>query len=646
MPNAKRRKVQEEAIDDMVASDRDSSPGFSFHEIGTGGGKTLIGLEAAKQIVESGKSVVISAPNNFLLFSYVDEWVKWGGDAGDVEVVIGQDNYVRPSIALSPEFLNQFSLQREEVEQWIEHHDGRSVVSLFVRDFLLNDEAESILKGDTPIISGDGRILDDERQSLQDVAQRIQEGTGKIYLTNHFYLIYLLLYGTDNGFSTNVTIIADEVHLLNNTARSIFRNDFSPYRLNFLLSQALRDKVFPAAHIAKVRRVSKGCGGIMAETASVSDINKINGDMAKAMLHGHFNRKEVLAISGVVARLGKKHSDSKMLRSIQKELDELLSVMGSEGRGRRDTDIEVSFSSIKKYPTFSVFKKDPIGNLRKMFMHNNDVHFIGMSGTIRCSTSDGIEDNRWSFDRLGLRMAQWDEESEAVSFFNEKVASMRLFVYDRIFRKEQLRYHIEYGKRFSVPAWDTWGRDARNREALLWDQWIESHAQLIKDSFEGSGVILMSSFENTEAMVAALEKNGFAKEYRIFSHKRDTPFQKSIEQYKIAVKIGEKAVLVGGLPLYTGINLPGRFLDTLYISKIPNEPTSDYFKKRGGGHYSYQKDMIRSALITFRQGIGRTIRTPDDKALVIVADPRIRESRYRVFLDFLEESGVPVSQRD
>ena len=53
--------------------------------------------------------------------------------------------------------------------------------------------------------------------------------------------------------------------------------------------------------------------------------------------------------------------------------------------------------------------------------------------------------------------------------------------------------------------------------------------------------------------------------------------------------------------------------------------------------------MIRNALITFRQGVGRTIRTPDDKALVIVADPRIKESRYRVFLDFLEESGVPAA---
>jgi ATP-dependent DNA helicase DinG len=52
---------------------------------------------------------------------------------------------------------------------------------------------------------------------------------------------------------------------------------------------------------------------------------------------------------------------------------------------------------------------------------------------------------------------------------------------------------------------------------------------------------------------------------------------------------------------------------------------------------------IPEAILKFRQGIGRLIRTASDKGTVVLLDPRIVQKRYgRLFLDALPECKVEI----
>ena len=67
----------------------------------------------------------------------------------------------------------------------------------------------------------------------------------------------------------------------------------------------------------------------------------------------------------------------------------------------------------------------------------------------------------------------------------------------------------------------------------------------------------------------------------------------------------------------------------------------DYVLRRKGGN-PFRDESLPRAIIRFKQGLGRLIRSASDEGRVVVLDPRIARSSYgRLFLDAVPE-GVPV----
>jgi len=104
----------------------------------------------------------------------------------------------------------------------------------------------------------------------------------------------------------------------------------------------------------------------------------------------------------------------------------------------------------------------------------------------------------------------------------------------------------------------------------------------------------------------------------------------------------EKSVLLGTNSFWEGVDVPGSALELLVITKIPFAvPTDPLVEARmervhaetGNGFLNY---AVPEAIVMFRQGFGRLIRSREDSGVVLMLDHRIVQTRYgTLFLESL-----------
>jgi ATP-dependent DNA helicase DinG len=116
----------------------------------------------------------------------------------------------------------------------------------------------------------------------------------------------------------------------------------------------------------------------------------------------------------------------------------------------------------------------------------------------------------------------------------------------------------------------------------------------------------------------------------------------------------ERSVLLGTSSFWQGVDVRGRGLRNVIITRLPFEPPDrpltqarlERIEARGGKPFF--EDSLPRAVIRFKQGFGRLVRSATDSGRVVVLDPRIVQKSYgRLFLGALPE-GVVVreAQRD
>lgn len=105
----------------------------------------------------------------------------------------------------------------------------------------------------------------------------------------------------------------------------------------------------------------------------------------------------------------------------------------------------------------------------------------------------------------------------------------------------------------------------------------------------------------------------------------------------------EKAVLLGTRSFWEGVDIQGDALSVVVIAKLPFDVPSDPIVAARAATFenSFGEYSLPEAILKFRQGFGRLIRSNTDKGLVIIMDNRINTKRYG--LDFI--NSIPKCTR-
>src|SRR5699024_9076325 len=109
----------------------------------------------------------------------------------------------------------------------------------------------------------------------------------------------------------------------------------------------------------------------------------------------------------------------------------------------------------------------------------------------------------------------------------------------------------------------------------------------------------------------------------------------------------ERSILLGTSSFWEGIDIPGEDLSCVMIVRLPFQPANhpvfeakaEQLKEQGKN--AFFDLSLPQAVIRFKQGFGRLIRSTRDRGIVFVCDARIKKAKYgKFFLDSLPE--VPV----
>ena len=156
----------------------------------------------------------------------------------------------------------------------------------------------------------------------------------------------------------------------------------------------------------------------------------------------------------------------------------------------------------------------------------------------------------------------------------------------------------------------------------------------------GRTLALFTSYDLLRRTATALSPWASRNDMTVYAQDGSVDRGQLLEQFRA----DPRGVLLGTDSFWQGIDLPGDVLKTVIITKlpfsVPNHPLLearlDAIRKSGGNPFNdYQ---LPEAVIKFRQGFGRLIRTSSDTGRVVVLDPRLRTKRYgKRFLDALPE---------
>jgi DNA polymerase-3 subunit epsilon/ATP-dependent DNA helicase DinG len=100
----------------------------------------------------------------------------------------------------------------------------------------------------------------------------------------------------------------------------------------------------------------------------------------------------------------------------------------------------------------------------------------------------------------------------------------------------------------------------------------------------------------------------------------------------------ERAVLLGTRSFWEGVDVPGEALSVLMIVKLPFDVPSDPIISARSETFEdpFYQYALPEAILRFRQGFGRLIRTQTDRGVVAVLDKRVLTKRYgRLFIESL-----------
>jgi ATP-dependent DNA helicase DinG len=175
---------------------------------------------------------------------------------------------------------------------------------------------------------------------------------------------------------------------------------------------------------------------------------------------------------------------------------------------------------------------------------------------------------------------------------------------------------------------------------------ITEHIISIAEATKGRMLILFTSHEMLKRTYELIKESGLLEEFILIAQGITAGSRTRLTRN---FKRFDKAILFGTSSFWEGVDIPGEDLSCLIIVRLPFSPPDEpitaakcsLIKENGGSPFS--ELSLPEAVLRFKQGFGRLIRTSNDRGLIFIFDRRLVTTSYgRAFLHSVPD--VPVEK--
>ncbi len=160
-------------------------------------------------------------------------------------------------------------------------------------------------------------------------------------------------------------------------------------------------------------------------------------------------------------------------------------------------------------------------------------------------------------------------------------------------------------------------------------------------------LVLFTSYQTMHEVARRVERWLTEQGIELLMQGEAMPRHRLLESFRQA----KRAVLFGTDSFWQGIDLPGSALENVIITRLPFRVPDDPWLEarlealRQEGRNPFFEYQVPQAILKFRQGFGRLIRSGTDRGMVVILDRRILTKPYgRLFLNSLPKCPVVVER--
>jgi len=154
-------------------------------------------------------------------------------------------------------------------------------------------------------------------------------------------------------------------------------------------------------------------------------------------------------------------------------------------------------------------------------------------------------------------------------------------------------------------------------------------AQLVRAS-HGRAFLLFTSQSALKAVLNMLEADLMQEGFTVLAQGPDLGRAELLRRFRVS----PKAVLFGLRSFWEGVDVVGEALSLVAIDKLPFDPPDDpvhearVSRMRAAGENWFGEFVLPQAILRLKQGVGRLLRTKEDRGVLAILDTRLRRKGY------------------
>ena len=157
----------------------------------------------------------------------------------------------------------------------------------------------------------------------------------------------------------------------------------------------------------------------------------------------------------------------------------------------------------------------------------------------------------------------------------------------------------------------------------------------------GRTLVLFTSYAQLKRTAKDIASPLAQKDITVFEQGEGASPNALLESFKST----ERAILLGTRSFWEGVDIPGTALSVLVIVKLPFAVPSDPLVAARAETFEdpFNEYHLPEAILRFRQGFGRLIRTQSDRGVVVILDRRVLTKAYgKLFIESLPQCTLRV----